>query len=250
MNASRIREFNLGLNSRLFDRRGASYVDRFRELAGALSADSETALHLGAGGVYLEPQLARGSANSRMIALDRNLEGLRRNGSPLRLAGDAESLPLPSSSVDLIVSEHVFEHFPDPLACLRECYRVLRPAGKLIVSGPNGWSYIAILARLTPLGFHRWVHEQGSNSNSIEVFPTFYRFNTPRAMRRLARRAGLRVVRIESFVGEPCYTTWLPLVHLVAIGYHRLLEAFRPILNTHITSVALFEKPPEFSCES
>lgn len=62
-------------------------------------------------------------------------------------------------------------------------------------------------------------------------------------MRRLAREAGLRVINIESFVGAPCYTTWLPVLHLMAMGYHRLLETARPAINSHITSVALFEKP-------
>jgi hypothetical protein len=61
-------------------------------------------------------------------------------------------------------------------------------------------------------------------------------------MRRLAREAGLQVINIESFVGAPCYTTWLPVLHLAAIGYHRL-EMAHPAINTHIASVALFQKP-------
>lgn len=250
MDLSTFRKFNLTLNSRFFPQERTHYVDRFRELVRAFSTKGEIVLHLGAGDVHLEGQLAGWNSGSRMLALDKSLEALRRNPSELRVAGDAESLPLPSGSVDLVVSQHVFEHFPRPLVCLRECHRVLRTRGKLVVSGPNGWSYIAVLARLTPLSFHQRVHELASGSNGTGVFPTFYRFNTPHVMRRLARRVGLRVVSIESFVGEPCYTTWLPLVHLAAIGYHRLLEAFRPKLNTHITSVALFEKPADFSCES
>jgi ubiquinone/menaquinone biosynthesis C-methylase UbiE len=245
MRLNLVYKFNLRLNDRVFSRVQPSYVERFRELVETFSTDGKVVLHLGAGRIDLEASLRSRSFASQMITLDKSLEDLRSNASTVRVCGDAESLPLPSNSVDLIVAEHVFEHFPRPLVCLRECFRLLRPGAKLIVSGPNGRSYVAVLARLTPLGFRAWVHRRMSDSNGtgVNVFPTFYRFSTPRTMRRLARDAGLRVIKIESFVGAPCYTTWLPVLHLAAIGYHCLLETARPLINTHITSVALFQKP-------
>jgi 2-polyprenyl-3-methyl-5-hydroxy-6-metoxy-1,4-benzoquinol methylase len=57
--------------------------------------------------------------------------------------GTAEELPLPNSSVDVIVSFETIEHVPKPLRFLDECLRVLTDRGMLIISTPNkgvyGW---------------------------------------------------------------------------------------------------------------
>ena len=46
-------------------------------------------------------------------------------------------LALRGSQFDLVISFEVFEHLEDPLLFLRECHRVLRPGGRLILSTPN-----------------------------------------------------------------------------------------------------------------
>jgi SAM-dependent methyltransferase len=51
--------------------------------------------------------------------------------------GDAQAIPLPDRSVDVVVSFETIEHVSDPVAFLRECARVLVPDGRLIVSTPN-----------------------------------------------------------------------------------------------------------------
>ncbi len=244
---SRVREFNRGLNDRFFPRNKARYVDRFRQLTDELSARADLVLHLGSGRVDLATNLRSRSPKLRLLNLDRSHQWLWENPGRLKVCGDAEALPLPSRCVDLIVSEHVFEHLRRPLACLQECFRVLKSNGKLVVSGPNGRSYIALAARLTPLGFHHRIRrlQIGWNGSEADGFPTFYRFSTPRAMSRLAKKAGFDVVDVETFVGEPCYTTFLPLLHVAFVAYHLLLEKLRPVFGFHITSVAVFRKPGE-----
>lgn len=46
-----------------------------------------------------------------------------------RFRGGAERLPLEDASVDLVVSDNVFEHLPDVRAVTNEIARVLRPGG-------------------------------------------------------------------------------------------------------------------------
>ncbi len=46
-------------------------------------------------------------------------------------------LPLPDASVDVVVNFQVIEHLWDQGQFIRECARVLRPAGLLMVSTPN-----------------------------------------------------------------------------------------------------------------
>ena len=52
-------------------------------------------------------------------------------------AGSAEQIPLPDSSIDVVVSFETIEHVPNPGRFLDECARVLAPGGRLIVSTPN-----------------------------------------------------------------------------------------------------------------
>ena len=55
--------------------------------------------------------------------------------------GALEDLSLPENSFDAIIMNHVVEHVHDPTALLTECYRILRPNGRLTVTTPNNNSY-------------------------------------------------------------------------------------------------------------
>jgi len=51
--------------------------------------------------------------------------------------GSLEDQHLPDNSFDAITLHHVIEHLPDPIQTLKECFRILRPGGKLILFTPN-----------------------------------------------------------------------------------------------------------------
>lgn len=48
-------------------------------------------------------------------------------------AADAEQLPLPDASFDLVIERHVIWTLPNPSGALLEWARVLRPAGRLVL---------------------------------------------------------------------------------------------------------------------
>jgi ubiquinone/menaquinone biosynthesis C-methylase UbiE len=55
-------------------------------------------------------------------------------------AGDAEQLPYPDGTFDLVTGHAFLHHLPDPPAALAEMYRVLRPGGTLFIAGePTLW---------------------------------------------------------------------------------------------------------------
>ena len=67
------------------------------------------------------------------------------------IEGDSTDLPFASESLDLIVLPHVLEFATDPHQILREVDRVLRPEGRLIISGFNPaslWGARQYLSRL------------------------------------------------------------------------------------------------------
>ena len=51
--------------------------------------------------------------------------------------GDLLSYRLPDASYDAITMSHAIEHLFDPERTLRECLRILKPGGRLVVTTPN-----------------------------------------------------------------------------------------------------------------
>jgi hypothetical protein len=45
--------------------------------------------------------------------------------------------PIPDNSLDVVIACHVIEHLANPIAALRECERVLRPQGRLVLVVPD-----------------------------------------------------------------------------------------------------------------
>lgn len=72
------------------------------------------------------------------------------------LVADAEQLPLPDQSVDLIFSNLMIQWCADPRPVLAECLRVLRPGGQLVCS-----SLVAGTLRELAQAWHRVDPDQG-----------------------------------------------------------------------------------------
>lgn len=65
--------------------------------------------------------------------------------------GDASCLPFAAGTVDMVFSTQVIEHVRYPDLMVKECGRVLRPGGYLVLTGPFYWPL-----HEEPLDFHRF----------------------------------------------------------------------------------------------
>ncbi len=76
---------------------------------------------------------------TRPIGLDLSRDLLRAEAKQglSRIQGDALSLPVRSDRVDVVVATAVIEHVPDADRMLKECHRVLRAGGLLVVTTPD-----------------------------------------------------------------------------------------------------------------
>jgi len=147
------------------------------------------------------------------------------------------SIPLPDRSVDMVVSWAVFEHLVDPARTAAELGRILCPGGWICAWTPNKWGYISIGARLIPNRMHarvlRRIHPTSQRRES-DVFPTFYRLNTLRELRR-----HFPTTRFEHFSylfnGEPSYHANSFLLALAMDTAGRLMpECFAKSLHVFI----------------
>ena len=55
--------------------------------------------------------------------------------------GSLTDAKFPDNHFDAVHSAHVIEHVYDPVAMLKECFRVLKPGGKLVILTPNTASF-------------------------------------------------------------------------------------------------------------
>lgn len=67
---------------------------------------------------------------------ERAVQNAIRLGVKVHL-GTLEQVCLAESAYDAVVLRHVIEHVHDPVGLLKECFRVLKPGGSLVVITPN-----------------------------------------------------------------------------------------------------------------
>jgi SAM-dependent methyltransferase len=97
----------------------------------------------------------------------------------------AAPLPCQENSVDLVVADWVLEHVVDPAHIASEIGRVLKPGGWFCARTPNRWGYIGMMVRLIPNAYHKTLLRHVERHRSAEdVFPTAYRLNSVRDLRR------------------------------------------------------------------
>ncbi len=101
-------------------------------------------------------------------------------------SGYLEQARFPDASFNAITLIEIVEHLRDPLAMLRECARILKPGGVLLITTPNAHSWTA-----RSMGA-RWA---GFSLNDMGGHISFF---NPHSMRMLAERSGLQMHHIET----------------------------------------------------
>lgn len=125
-----------------------------------------------------------------LVGLDPDVASLRQNTVvDYRVAG--LELPFRDHSFDLVTANMVVEHLEDPLPVLQEIRRVLRPGGVCIFHTPNSQNWQIALGRHLPQWLKNALILWTEGRVSEDVYPTWYRLNTCRAVSDLVRRAGL-----------------------------------------------------------
>ena len=112
-------------------------VDRFekhcRPAAGDLVAD------IGCGsGVFTDIMCERGyQAFGIDLSIGMLNSGRTRFSRVPFIAADAEALPFADNSLDGVMLSAIVHHFPDPVLCAQETFRVLKKGGRFFAFDPN-----------------------------------------------------------------------------------------------------------------
>lgn len=139
---------------------------------------------------------------------------------------DLGRLPLPDSSVDLVMSRSVFEHLTDPAAVYRELARVLRPGGRVVFLTANIWDYGTMVARMVPNRFHAKIVKVVEGRKEEDTFPTAYRTNSRSDVEALAASAGFRVKEFEYLSQYPNYLMFNGVLFFLGMCFEKVISKF------------------------
>jgi len=121
-------------------------------------------------------------------------------GAEPDIIGSAMEMPFQDESYDMVFSTQVIEHLTEPQQMVNECYRVLKPKGVLILTGPFYW----------PLH---------------EIPDDFYRFSRY-GFENLLNKAGFQEIQIIANGG-----TWAQIFLSISLQIPRWLFPLRPLSN-------------------
>lgn len=154
-----------------------------------------------------------------------------------------DTWPVDSASIDLLISNAVVEHLEKPDQFFAECARVVKPGGFMCIRTTNRWSYAAIGAAMIPNRYHaKVVGMLQRGRQEKDVFPTHYRANTIRAMKRLLRKHGFHGC-VYRHISEPNYLGFSRWSYAIGVRLHRWLPSlFWPVLFVYAKRIA--DGPP------
>jgi SAM-dependent methyltransferase len=133
-------------------------------------------------------------------------------------------LPYPDNEFDLVVSWAVLEHVQEADVWAKELARVVKPGGWICAWTPNKWGMVGVGARIVPNRYHVAVlHKvlKKTARGEEDIFPTVYRMNTRRTLRRLFRPEAF-LHATYAFSGPIGYVDRSRLAILVAKIYRAL----------------------------
>lgn len=139
---------------------------------------------------WLHSELCKRLPNCEVLGIDTNSAGVRqmRDKGFDVMVGHAEQMDF-DTRFDTIVAGEVIEHLSNPGRFLEGCARILKPAGRVIVSTPNPFSLMYFLMYL---------------KNFDRAFNPGHAFwFCPQSLRQLAERFGLSVNKLV-FVDDLC----------------------------------------------
>ncbi len=134
--------------------------------------------------------------------------------------------PISSSSIDLIICDNVLEHIGNPDQFFAEITRVLKNGGFLCIRTPNRWSYFALAATLIPDRYHSKVLSIVQDGRKEEdVFPTVYRCNSLRKLKRIMKKTGFECV-VYGYEAEPSYLSFSKSAYFLGVLHQRFAPGF------------------------
>lgn len=206
-----------------YDERCIDYaVGRFELATGEPISTYESAMELGCGTGFFLLNLMQGGVCSKGFVTDLSpgmVNVAKRNAQQLGLdvdgrVADAETIPYPDNSFELVVGHAILHHIPDVEQALKEVLRVLKPGGRFVFAGEPStvghaysrwlgnatWKTTTTLTKLPLLSSWRRPQaelDESSRAARLEAVVDLHTFD-PSELEAIAASAGAENVKAES----------------------------------------------------
>jgi SAM-dependent methyltransferase len=154
-------------------------------------------------------------------------------GIPVHI-GTLEEAKYSNGYFDAITLSHVIEHVHDPIILLRECFRILKPSGCLVVSTPN----------ITSLGHARFER----NWRGLEPPRHLYLFSRS-TIENIASKAGFQKIKVWT---TPANAEWIALesIGILPSGHYDkgvFLPLSREVMSKwfQLRALSFYRKQPD-----
>nr|QIP04562.1 class I SAM-dependent methyltransferase [Bradyrhizobium symbiodeficiens] len=175
-------------------------------------------------------------------------EQLRHGGyAPIDFVSQANAIPVPDASFDVIICTEVLEHVPEPIAVIREFGRIVVPGGHLILTAPLGSGIhqepYHFYGGYTPYWYQRFLEEAGFGSIVVVANAGTLRHIAQETIRfvRMTRPFAFAAPWYSQLFWLPFWLLLAPILALAVPLAARLLDRFdreqRFTVGYHVTAV-------------
>ena len=175
-------------------------------------------LNIGAGNnTEFENEFQRSDLNFICDRIDIDMVSVSHPSIRNQWKTSVEFMPMVHSGLyDVAFTNFVLEHVIDIPSSAKEIYRVMKKGGRFFATVPNPSALEFLIARVTPLWFHKLIRQE-------ESWPTFYNYKNIKRLISLFESAGFTL--IDSLY-QPCYYLYFrnyPLISHLARTMDNLL---------------------------
>lgn len=126
--------------------------------------------------------------------------------------GIIEEAKFADNFFDVVIMTHTLEHLPNPLASLKEVYRILKPGGALQLVVPNASS------------FNNWLSKE-KEAHALDVHLYYF---SPKTLKKIILKVGFKINRIDT--SQPVITA--EKLHLAKIKKQlKLIKYLKPAVQ-------------------
>ncbi len=151
-----------------------------------------------------------------------------------------ETVLIKEEQVDVVHSNHVFEHLPNPLSAAKEAYRILKPNGILFIEVPYQFGSSIDIVKLNMIGLLGEKMAFRFLRSSVDPLHHTY-FYTPKTLSKILQKAGFDIIYKSTF-NAAYYKKMSSILGVKRIPYY-VIQKLSSMANRGGSVICVARKP-------